>query len=62
MLDFILFLVYSFDQGGNFLITGASDANIYVLNARASRVFEVIGYTGTLMLHKSPYMFSLVFL
>ncbi|XP_055758385.1 cilia- and flagella-associated protein 43 isoform X1 [Salvelinus fontinalis] len=35
-----------FDQGGNFLITGASDANIYVLNARASREFEVIGYTG----------------
>uniref|UniRef100_A0A6Q2YD26 Cilia- and flagella-associated protein 43 n=1 Tax=Esox lucius TaxID=8010 RepID=A0A6Q2YD26_ESOLU len=36
----------SFDQGGNFLVTGASDGNIVVLNARPSRTFEIIGYTA----------------
>ncbi|XP_043110587.1 cilia- and flagella-associated protein 43 [Puntigrus tetrazona] len=33
-----------FDQGGNFLITGASDARIFVLNARPSKGFEIIGW------------------
>ncbi|KAK9964501.1 hypothetical protein ABG768_005668 [Culter alburnus] len=33
-----------FDQGGNFLITGASDSRIFVLNARPSKGFEVIGW------------------
>ncbi|KAJ8013989.1 hypothetical protein DPEC_G00035570 [Dallia pectoralis] len=35
----------SFDQRGNFLITGASDGNIFVLNARPSRAFEILGYS-----------------
>ncbi|XP_076829896.1 cilia- and flagella-associated protein 43 isoform X2 [Brachyhypopomus gauderio] len=34
-----------FDQGGNFLITGASDPHIFLLDARPSKAFEVIGYT-----------------
>ncbi|XP_017552052.1 cilia- and flagella-associated protein 43 isoform X1 [Pygocentrus nattereri] len=34
-----------FDQGGNFLITGASDRHIFVLDARPSKAFEIIGYT-----------------
>ncbi|XP_077093181.1 cilia- and flagella-associated protein 43 isoform X3 [Siphateles boraxobius] len=33
-----------FDQGGNFLITGASDSRMFVLNARPSKGFEVIGW------------------
>ncbi|XP_072534295.1 cilia- and flagella-associated protein 43 isoform X2 [Salminus brasiliensis] len=43
-----------FDQGGNFLITGASDPHIFVLDARPSKAFGMIGYTvimgATLML------------
>ncbi|XP_066535952.1 cilia- and flagella-associated protein 43 [Hoplias malabaricus] len=34
-----------FDQGGNFLITGASDPHIFILDARPSKKFEVIGCT-----------------
>ncbi|KAJ8360229.1 hypothetical protein SKAU_G00167540 [Synaphobranchus kaupii] len=35
----------NFDQGGNFLLTGASDSNIFVLDARPSKMFEIIGFT-----------------
>ncbi|KAM4607453.1 cilia- and flagella-associated protein 43 [Polymixia lowei] len=35
----------SFDQGGNFLLTGASDSHVYVLDAKPSKRFSVIGYT-----------------
>ncbi|XP_061084124.1 cilia- and flagella-associated protein 43 [Conger conger] len=35
----------NFDHGGNFLLTGASDSNILVLDARPSKMFEVIGFT-----------------
>ncbi|XP_076599514.1 cilia- and flagella-associated protein 43 [Chaetodon auriga] len=34
-----------FDQGGHFLLTGASDSHIYVLDAKPSKRFSVIGYT-----------------
>ncbi|XP_059422267.1 cilia- and flagella-associated protein 43 isoform X2 [Carassius carassius] len=34
-----------FDQGGNFLITGASDSRMFVLNARPSKGFQIIGWT-----------------
>ncbi|XP_031694958.1 cilia- and flagella-associated protein 43 [Anarrhichthys ocellatus] len=34
-----------FDQEGHYLLTGASDSYIYVLDARPSKTFSVIGYT-----------------
>ncbi|XP_066549202.1 cilia- and flagella-associated protein 43 isoform X2 [Amia ocellicauda] len=34
-----------YDQGGSFLISGASDSHVFVLDARPSKMFEVIGYT-----------------
>ncbi|XP_042358212.1 cilia- and flagella-associated protein 43 [Plectropomus leopardus] len=34
-----------FDQEGHYLLTGASDSHIYVLDAKPSRRFSVIGYT-----------------
>nr|XP_015203067.1 PREDICTED: cilia- and flagella-associated protein 43 [Lepisosteus oculatus] len=34
-----------YDQGGTFLLSGASDSYIFVLDARPSKMFEVIGYT-----------------
>ncbi|KAK9541448.1 hypothetical protein VZT92_001490 [Zoarces viviparus] len=34
-----------FDQEGHYLLTGASDSYIYVLDARPSETFSVIGYT-----------------
>ncbi|KAM7408596.1 hypothetical protein PAMA_002353 [Pampus argenteus] len=34
-----------FDQEGHYLLTGASDSHIYVLNAKPSKRFSVIGYT-----------------
>ncbi|KAL2083728.1 hypothetical protein ACEWY4_021501 [Coilia grayii] len=33
-----------FEQGGNFLIVSGSDANIFLVDARPSKGFEVIGY------------------
>ncbi len=42
----ILYLFNRFDQGGNFLITGASDSRMFVLNARPSKGFEIIGWFG----------------
>lgn len=36
----------SFDQRGYYLFTGASDSHIFVLNAKPSERFSVIGYTG----------------
>ncbi|XP_048865310.1 cilia- and flagella-associated protein 43 isoform X2 [Brienomyrus brachyistius] len=33
-----------FDQEGNFLLLGATDLHVYVLDARPSRCFEIIGY------------------
>ena len=40
------FLLCSFDQGGNYLLTGASDAYVYLLDPKPSKRFIVIGYTG----------------
>nr|XP_046257140.1 cilia- and flagella-associated protein 43 isoform X2 [Scatophagus argus] len=34
-----------FDQEGHYLLTGASDSHIYVLHAKPSKRFSVIGYT-----------------
>ncbi|XP_023698358.2 cilia- and flagella-associated protein 43 isoform X1 [Paramormyrops kingsleyae] len=34
-----------FDQEGNFLLLGATDLRVYVLDARPSRRFGIIGYT-----------------
>ncbi|KAM8859660.1 cilia- and flagella-associated protein 43 isoform 2-T2 [Spinachia spinachia] len=34
-----------FDQEGHYLLTGASDSYIYVLDAKPSKTFSVIGYT-----------------
>lgn len=37
---------YSFDQEGHYLFTGASDSHMFVLDAKPSKRFSVIGYTG----------------
>ncbi|KAF5901569.1 cilia- and flagella-associated protein 43, partial [Clarias magur] len=37
-----------FDQGAHFLITGAFDSHLFLLNARPSKAFEIIGYTNTM--------------
>ncbi|KAK3553991.1 hypothetical protein QTP70_019034 [Hemibagrus guttatus] len=37
-----------FDQGANFLITGAFDSRIFLLDARPSKAFEIIGYTDAM--------------
>ncbi|KAM6956299.1 cilia- and flagella-associated protein 43 [Aplochiton taeniatus] len=34
-----------FGQGGNFLITGTSDSRVYILDAKPSKMFEILGYT-----------------
>ncbi|MBN3297205.1 SLK kinase, partial [Amia calva] len=34
-----------YDQGGSFLISGASDSHVFVLDARPSKMFEVVGST-----------------
>ncbi|XP_063784069.1 cilia- and flagella-associated protein 43 isoform X2 [Pseudophryne corroboree] len=34
-----------FDQKGNFLMTGAADGHVFVLDARPSNSFQVLGYT-----------------
>ncbi|XP_018407904.1 PREDICTED: cilia- and flagella-associated protein 43 [Nanorana parkeri] len=34
-----------FDQKGNFLLTGAADGHIFIVDARPSSCFQVLGYT-----------------
>ncbi|XP_029926952.1 cilia- and flagella-associated protein 43 [Myripristis murdjan] len=34
-----------FDQDGNYLLTGASDAHVFVVDAKPSKRFSIIGYT-----------------
>lgn len=41
-----MFSSYSFDQEGHYLFTAASDSHVFVLNAKPSESFSVIGYTG----------------
>ncbi|KAI3363278.1 hypothetical protein L3Q82_011908 [Scortum barcoo] len=36
---------FCFDQEGTYLLTGSSDSHIYVLDAKPSKRFSVIGYT-----------------
>lgn len=40
------FFFNSFDQDGYYLFTGASDSHVFVLNAKPSERFSVIGYAG----------------
>lgn len=47
------FFCCSFDQGGHYLFTSGSDSHIYVLEAKPSRKFSVIGYTGKVTLLQS---------
>uniref|UniRef100_A0A5F8GBA0 Cilia- and flagella-associated protein 43 n=1 Tax=Monodelphis domestica TaxID=13616 RepID=A0A5F8GBA0_MONDO len=35
----------NYDQNGMFLIIGASDRNVFILSAKASEIFKIIGYT-----------------
>lgn len=52
---------YSFDQGGHYLFTGASDSHIYLLDAKPSKQFSVIGYTGKYTLKiKRKHIFNYV--
>ncbi|KAF4090507.1 hypothetical protein AMELA_G00052090 [Ameiurus melas] len=37
-----------FDQGANFLITGAFSSHIFLLDARPSKAFEIVGYTDAM--------------
>lgn len=41
-----VFFFYSFDQEGHYLFAGASDSHVFVLNAKPSERFSLIGYTG----------------
>ncbi|XP_007479121.1 cilia- and flagella-associated protein 43 isoform X2 [Monodelphis domestica] len=37
----------NYDQNGMFLIIGASDRNVFILSAKASEIFKIIGYTDS---------------
>lgn len=43
---FQVLLFYSFDQEGHYLFIGASDSHVFVVNAKPSEGFSVLGYTG----------------
>ncbi|KAG2463071.1 CFA43 protein, partial [Polypterus senegalus] len=40
----IVVFPYRYENGGHFLLTGASDKRIFILDARPSKMFAVIGY------------------
>lgn len=46
MSVYVCVCFYSFDQEGHYLLTSSSDSHIYVLDAKPSKRFSVIGYTG----------------
>uniref|UniRef100_A0A8C4WKC6 Cilia- and flagella-associated protein 43 n=1 Tax=Gopherus evgoodei TaxID=1825980 RepID=A0A8C4WKC6_9SAUR len=39
-----------YDQSGQYLITGAAEGHIFILDARPSKLFQVLGYLGNIFL------------
>lgn len=37
-----------YDQSGQYLITGAAEGHIFILDARPSKLFQVLGYLGNI--------------
>lgn len=54
-----IFILPSYDQSGQFLITRATEEHIFVLDARPSKLFQVLGYTGSICSNINDIMFSL---
>uniref|UniRef100_A0A7M4F3D5 Cilia- and flagella-associated protein 43 n=1 Tax=Crocodylus porosus TaxID=8502 RepID=A0A7M4F3D5_CROPO len=41
-------LCLNYDEGGQYLIAGAAEGHIFILDARPSKLFEVLGYLGNI--------------
>uniref|UniRef100_A0A8B9DJY6 Cilia- and flagella-associated protein 43 n=1 Tax=Anser cygnoides TaxID=8845 RepID=A0A8B9DJY6_ANSCY len=48
-----------YDQSGQFLITRATEEHIFILDARPSKLFQVLGYIGNICNNINYIMFSL---
>lgn len=53
-----IFVFLSYDQSGQFLIIRAMEGYIFILDARPSKLFQVLGYVGNTC-NNINYMFSL---
>lgn len=45
-VNYFMSFVYRYDVDGNFLIAGAENGQVFVIDGRASKDFNPIGYTG----------------
>jgi len=43
-----IYIFPSYDQSGQFLIARATEGHIFILDARPSKLFEVLGYVGNI--------------
>lgn len=54
-----IYILPSYDQSGQFLIARATEGHIFVLDARPSKLFQVLGYVGNICNNINYIVFSL---
>lgn len=57
VLSTLTLFLSSYDEGGQYLIAGAAEGHIFILDARPSKLFQVLGYLGNIC--KSVHSFVL---
>lgn len=54
-----IYILPSYDQSGQFLIARAAEGHIFILDARPSKLFKVLGYVGNICNNINYIVFSL---
>lgn len=54
-----IYILPSYDQSGQFLIARATEGHIFILDARPSKLFQVLGYVGNIYNNINYIVFSL---
>lgn len=55
-----IYILPSYDQSGQFLIARATQGHIFILDARPSKLFKVLGYVGNICNNINYFVFSLL--
>lgn len=55
-----IYILPSYDQSGQFLIARATEGHIFILDARPSKLFQVLGYVGNISNNINYIAFSLL--
>lgn len=54
-----IYILPSYDQSGQFLVARATEGHIFILDARPSKLFQVLGYIGNICNNINCIVFSL---